>query len=255
MQLKTELKLGAVIIRVNWIIGLFVLMTFGTFVRLGIWQIDRAGEKVALQEALQAERQQAAVALDDLPDRMDTADLQGQHVVLEGEFLNERVILLAPRIYNTAVGYEVVTPFRLQSNGQLVLVNRGWIPVKHAEDSALNLQPVAGFLKLTAQIHIPEVSLVESQGTETTWPIQMRFLNIEYVSLLLGEEVFPYPVRMTEGQTAVLVRNWPAVNVDISVNLGYALQWFFFALVVLIGSLLASSNILALARENEQSEH
>ena len=82
----------------------------------------------------------------------------------------------------------------------------------------------------------------------SSWPIQMRGLDMDVVADLLEEELFPFVVRLTADQPGVLVRNWPAVNVNINMHLGYALQWFVFALAVLAGSLLASTNILSLMR-------
>jgi surfeit locus 1 family protein len=173
------------------------------------------------------------------------------HVELTGQYINGRSILLVSKFYDDHVGYEVVTPFRIESNGLLVLVNRGWISAKLTPGAQLNLRPVSGPQRLTAQIHQPEKGsqVFSSQMNTTTWPIQMRGLDMDVVTDLLEEELFPFVVRLTEDQPGVLVRNWPAVNVNINTHLTYALQWFVFALVVLAGSLLASTNILSLLRE------
>jgi surfeit locus 1 family protein len=53
MQIRTDLKYGPFLLRFNWAVGFFVLVTIISFVHLGLWQLDRASEKVASMEALQ----------------------------------------------------------------------------------------------------------------------------------------------------------------------------------------------------------
>ena len=252
MKMRTEVNYGPFIMRFNWVIVFFILMTVASFIRLGLWQINRADEKVAAMEAFQVEQQKDAVAIEQLTEVLDkTPDkLQDLHVGLSGQYINERSILLVSKFYRDRVGYEVVTPFRLRSNGLLVLVNRGWISVKLTVGARLNLRPVSGPQRITAQIHTPgnNPQTLSSQLNTDSWPIQLRGMDINLVAGLLEEDLFPFVVRLTEDQPGVLVRNWSAVNVNINTHLGYALQWFIFALIVVAGSLLASSNILSLLR-------
>src|ERR1700740_2427469 len=49
-----------------------------------------------------------------------------QRIVVHGEFLPERSVLLDNKLRHGRAGYEVVTPLRL-AEGIHVLVNRGWI--------------------------------------------------------------------------------------------------------------------------------
>ncbi|HIG41459.1 MAG: SURF1 family protein [bacterium] len=254
MQITTELKFGSILLRINWIVAFFVLVTFGAFIRLGLWQLDRAQEKVALQEELQLEQQKQAVAIEELQllvRQNKTHELSNLHVSLEGEYINEHAILLVSKFFNDKTGYEVVTPFKLKSNGQLVLVNRGWISVKPNARAQLDLRPVSGFQHLTAQIQVPSRTFtgLSNQIDTSAQPIRMRHLDVDLVSGILQEKLFPFSVRLTENQPGVLVRNWPAVEVNINTNLGYALQWFLFALLVLVTGILMSSNILSLLRE------
>ena len=57
MQLATEVKLGPVLIRINWLVVAGIVLSAAGFARLGIWQLDRASEKTALQTAMQQEQQ------------------------------------------------------------------------------------------------------------------------------------------------------------------------------------------------------
>src|SRR5215470_12506064 len=53
------------------------------------------------------------------------ADLEKKRVSLRGAFRAELTVLLDNKIRNHRVGYEVVTPLRLD-DATYVLVNRGW---------------------------------------------------------------------------------------------------------------------------------
>src|SRR5678810_955937 len=71
-------------------------------IALGNWQSHRADER-----------------------RAAAAELEKQRVSLRGVFRPERTVLLDNKIRNRRIGYEVVTPLKLD-DATYVLVNRGW---------------------------------------------------------------------------------------------------------------------------------
>ncbi|MEQ8953072.1 MAG: hypothetical protein RL120_02995, partial [Gammaproteobacteria bacterium] len=81
-----------------------------------------------------------------------------------------------------------------------------------------------------------------------TWPLRLRSLELDVVSQVLGEPVFPFEVRLTAEQPGVLARHWPAVIADVNQHLFYAMQWFLFALLVILIALFASSNLWSLLK-------
>ena len=83
------------------------------------------------------------------------------------------------------------------------------------------------------------------------WPLRIRRLDFDVVSDALQEPVFPFEVRVTAQQPGGLVRHWPAVHYDVNQNLSYAVQWFALALLVLLASVFASSNLWTLIRSTE----
>lgn len=249
-----EYSLGRFHIRINWLIAACVAITAITLGRLGIWQLDRAAEKVAAQEELRAELQENAPAIQDIsPSELTPANptLQNRHVTLQGEYLNERTILLPGEFFDGQIGYGVVTPFRLEETGELVLVSRGWTTGILPPDTPPYLNPVNGPVEIAAQVHVrdPDARVIGSEIDASKWPLRMRTLEIDVVADILGEPVFPFEVRLTEDQPGTLVRHWPAVNVDVNQNLFYAVQWFSFALIVVFVSVLASSNLWQLMKE------
>lgn len=253
MELRSEHSIGIFHIRLNWLFAACVLITFVSLARLGLWQLDRAAEKVDAQQAMELESRENAAPLEDIPaGHLNRAnpELHNKHVSLRGEFVNERTVLLLAEFFDGMIGYGVVTPFRLASNKQLVLVSRGWTSGILPEGVQPSLRPVSGPMEITAQIFVPpeNTRIIPSQIDASVWPLRMRSMEIDVISDILDEPLFPFEVRLTAEQPGVLVRHWPAVNADVNQNLSYAIQWFSLALLVLFASLLASSNLWALIK-------
>jgi surfeit locus 1 family protein len=249
MQSTAEVKLGRVLIRVNWFVAAGIVLIAAGFIRLGIWQLDRASEKMALQTAMQQEQQKKAINIEDIVLTRDGA-IPNLHVTLAGEYINEKSFLLAPQSYNGQLGFGIITPFQLQNSNRIVLVDRGWITI--ASGSQLNFGPVVGVRQLTGQIHLRSSSSGSDERPDaSSWPVQIRRLDVDVISEILGEDLFPYSVRLNEDQPGVLIRHWTAVTANSSANISYAIQWFVFAAAIIIVSLLASSNIVSVLREKE----
>ena len=253
MQLSAQYSIGSFAIRWNWLIAACVIITTLALGRLGVWQLDRAAEKVAEQQALLLEQKDNATPIEDIPQghlHRANPDLPNRHVALDGHYENERTILLVAEFFDSQIGYGVVTPFRLQSTGDLVLVHRGWTSGILPPDTPPATRPVDGPVTINAQIHVPpeNARVIPSEINASEWPLQMRSLELDVIAELLGEPVFPFEVRLTENQGGVLVRHWPAVQVDVNQHLFYAMQWFLFASIVAIAGLLASSNLWTLLK-------
>ena len=249
MQSTAEVKLGPVLIRVNWFVVTGIVLTAMGLIRLGIWQLDRASEKMALQAAMQQEQQKEAINIEDSSITRD-GTIPNLHVTLAGEYINDKSFLLVPQSYNGQLGFGVITPFRLQNSNRIVLVDRGWITV--ASGAKLNFGLVVGARQLTAQIHLRSSSPgADERPDASSWPVQIRRLDVDVISEILGEDIFPYPVRLNEDQPGVLIRHWTAVTANSNANISYAIQWFVFASAIVIVSLFTSSNIVSVLRKKE----
>jgi len=91
---------------------------------LGNWQMQRAAYKLELQHRIEFAGAQPAVRLPVTPVKAE--DLAYYRVEAEGEFRPELTILLDNKVHDAVVGYEVITPLRLDAGSRYVLVNRGW---------------------------------------------------------------------------------------------------------------------------------
>ena len=200
------------------------------FVRLGLWQLDRRGERRAINDRVHAQLSRTPVSLIDLG--ADT-DAVGRRATLTGtpDFAHE--IIVAGRSRNGSPGVHILTPFRLPGRDTAVLVNRGWVYSPDAASVDLDRwrEPRSGFSGFTQRL--PEAGPGGSSANRRT----VRQLTHAGVQRHL-----PYPVKALYlvAQDSVSgdgtpVRLEPPVLSD-GPHLSYAIQWFAFAAIALIGA-------------------
>ncbi|MEA2781119.1 MAG: surfeit locus 1 family protein [Rhodospirillaceae bacterium] len=116
---------------------------------LGVWQLERLQWK----QALIAERtERVGAPAIPLPDRnTDASKLEYHHVVIAGAFQHDKEMLLGARSLNSNPGYHVVTPFSLD-DGQVLLVDRGWIPLDRKTPDKRAAGEIPGRVHLDAVI-------------------------------------------------------------------------------------------------------
>ena len=111
--------------------------------RLGVWQLDRAAQKVQLQQAVQTQSALPPLTADTLPrTRADGAAPPHRRALLQGQWLTERSIYLDNRPMNGRTGFYLVTPLQL-ADGTAVLVQRGWLPRDAADRTHVAPPPTA----------------------------------------------------------------------------------------------------------------
>lgn len=242
LGLKThELSFGSLKVRFHPIIFLCLCSSLGMFISLGFWQLDRADQKMAMAAALQQR-----VAAQPVP-WQDVGDNPGNmiRVVVSGEYQNEISFLVLFQFYQSRAGYELVTPFKPDAGGPLILVSRGWLSAGAGTERP-EIPAVTGNQTLTAQIFVPELSIPSSEITDTDWPIRLQRLNVEQAERLLGEPVYPFVLRLEPDQPGVQSRHWTPPRIETRGHFAYAVQWFGIALLVLIAALFYSTNLAAI---------
>jgi surfeit locus 1 family protein len=117
--------------------GLILLATLvgvAATARLGIWQLDRAAQKVAIQARIEARRTLPILSNAELA---RTAPLAAEQVErrasLRGRWLTDRTVFLDNRQMAGKPGFYVVTPLQLDGRPEAVAVQRGWVPRNFAD--------------------------------------------------------------------------------------------------------------------------
>jgi len=223
--------------RAQWLVWLGVLVAMAATARLGVWQLDRAAQKIAIGRAWQERAQLAPLPMAALPrDAADLAAVLHRRIVVEGRWLSRDTWYLDNRVHDGVAGFVVVTPLLL-APGNAVLVQRGWAPRNAADRSRVPAAPLAeGAVRLEARIAIwPSHRLALSTAAEDG-PIRQN-LDPAQLARDVGAALRPLSLQQLSAPEPAdsLQREWPEPVQDEWKNQGYALQWF--ALCALIAAL------------------
>ena len=117
--------------------SLYVVVAIGFAVAcafLSQWQFDRSESRSAELELIERNYDADPVPLDDLIGSDDTLDPQNEWrpVALEGEYLTDEQVLVRNRPHGGTSAFEVLVPFR-DSDGRILIVDRGWVPPGEGE--------------------------------------------------------------------------------------------------------------------------
>lgn len=241
-----EMSIGALKVRFHPVVFLCLCSSLGMFISLGFWQLERADEKIALA----AELQRRALAPPLAWQHVDAQTANMTRVEISGEYQHQISFLVLFQFYQGRAGYELVTPFKADEGGPLVLVSRGWIGADSGTDRP-PIPPLAGRQTLLAQIHVPEQAIPAAEVTDVDWPVRLPRLSVAQAERLLGEPVYPYVLRLEAGQPGVQMRHWAAPRIETRRHFAYAVQWFGIALLVSIAALFYASNLAAILSAGE----
>jgi surfeit locus 1 family protein len=228
----------------RWAVALAAAAGMALTARLGVWQLDRAAQKHALQQVIESRGR--LPALDNAGLAGDVRQAREQHyrpVQLRGQWLAQHTVFLDNRQMGGRPGFFVLTPLLL-APGDAVMVQRGWVP-RHAADRT-RLPAVAtpaGAVHVAGRVAPPPSRLFEFEGA-ASGPIRQN-LDLASFTTEIGVSLRPLSVQQLDaGAGAVdgLARDWLVPAADLAKHHGYAFQWF--ALCALIAGLYAWFQIL-----------
>ncbi len=213
---------------------LITLVVFGILVSLGFWQLDRAEQKRALLAEYHAGSATALLKLD--AGLRSVKGLSYQAASVSGRYDAAHQFLLDNRTHNGAVGYEVLTPLKLDNANVGVLVNRGWIPLPGTRDRLPSLpvsdaaRTVTGRIKDVGQAGFSLGEEVAREG----WPYRVLHVDLRRLSHELGYRLLPLELLLDPSQPDGYIREWHPLSFGPERNVGYAVQWFALATTLMI---------------------
>ena len=208
------------------------------FVSLGLWQLERAQEKLQRIELQRARMQQPPLALGATV--LDGAALHFAPVVIEGVFEAWPQVLIDNVIRDGVPGYEVITPFRPHRSEVRVWVNRGWLPWG-GDRTALPAAPIPkGAWRLGGHAWPAAGGRLQlGAGGCCTAPPPGPWLDLDLGALraLAPWPAQPFVVRLDPGAPPDgMVRDGARAAVPgeywVHRHRAYALQWFGLAVMV-----------------------
>lgn len=225
---------------------LFVLAAMAVMIRLGVWQLDRREQRIARNADLTAKLAAAPVALNEIaeaaqwPLPTERTAVRNLPAAAEGEFDFAGQMLLVQQSYNNEPGAHWIVPLRLTGSDKAVLVDRGWLPFSDIasgrwqqyphEDAAVH---VTGYLQPPQLLPGAAETPPAGPGQRLAQP-QLEWYRLDVAAM---QSQLPYPLLpvylladtgdAANSQPPVAIE--PEVDLSEGPHLGYALQWFAFA--------------------------
>lgn len=230
-----------------WKVTLLCLITLPVLLSLGVWQLDRAAEKRARQEALDTVRAQPPASL---PGEAVESLAEHRRLLLQGHYWPGTNWLLDNRQRDGRVGYEVVTPFEL-TDGRVLLVNRGWIAAGSSRSERPDPPVPEGEQTLFADWQKPsDHPLLDGSHLPEGWPKVILAIDIEAIAETLEQPLLDHYARIDDASPGALATAWQDFEISSAKHLGYAFQWFAMALAVVIWFIYIHTSLRKRRRES-----
>jgi surfeit locus 1 family protein len=194
---------------------------------LGRWQLSRAEQKVALQQALDERATLPAVPQAAWPADAEAAASQHyRRTRAHGRWLAARTVYLDNRPMDGRPGFVVVTPL-IVATGQAVLVQRGWVPRDAHDRTHLKAVPTPdGDVEIDATLAPPPSRLFALGGADGG--VIRQNLDLGDYARETGLRLLPFSL-LQQGAPVPddgLLRHWPRPALNVQTHYGYAAQWF-----------------------------
>ncbi len=219
---------------------LLVVVGVGVLCRLGIWQLDRLAQRRATNALINGRMAEPAVPL--AAASANPAELEYRRVELRGTYDPDQEMVLRSRALDGIPGVHILTPLRLSGSDAAVLVNRGWVPMAQAAPEARRALAEPGEVVVQGVVRLSQ----EEQGAPHDLPLgpdRPRLdawfrVNIPRIQQQISYPLLPVFVQIQPAPgDPLLPRRIPVTDLGEGSHFGYAVQWFAFALILLVGYL------------------
>jgi cytochrome oxidase assembly protein ShyY1 len=225
----------------RWILAILVgLLLAFTFVQLGLWQLSRLDERRAHNASIAARIYSEPQPLADLIIQYGTApeELVDRTAVVTGRYMNADEFYSVGRNYDGLTGTLALTPLELE-DGSIMIVVRGLVPVGTPGPPAAGYETPNGTVTLTGVIDDGEEPLRLGEPAPDDGVLsQISRVDLDYIDTWYDGEVLPIDLVLENqvppnpGESPIPV---PRSELTEGSHLGYAVQWFAFAVIAVVG--------------------
>jgi surfeit locus 1 family protein len=220
-------------------------------IKLGLWQYHKAIARQVMQEQLNARSNEPAESLSDkilysTNSAKTLESLRFKRFKLTGEYQPQYQFLLDNQVENTVAGYHVYTPIKVDGTGLYVLINRGWVAKPAAVVGQIAKPPMIatplGKQNVQGDVSIPATKFFTLEATSKDsaaarnqhWQPVWQNLDLGRYAHAVPFKLLPFVVRLDKNSPSGFVRDWPPPGDRVHMHLGYAYQWFGFALTLFV---------------------
>jgi len=218
---------------------LSALVVIGIGCSAGIWQLNRAEQKIRLGESLASKLAMPVL-------NANTADLSlelatERRITVRGRFLAEEAVWLENRprpipegVTNSAqAGFYLMMPLLIEDQKKVLWINRGWAPRNNL--NRVELPPIStpDSSVVIDGVGFPHPGRVYDLGQQieaVTRPRIEQNFDLSKEAKLHTWDQLPFIVReSSSNKSDGLVRNWPLPTNGVDRHYAYAFQWFALA--------------------------
>jgi len=216
-------------VRVGTFVALAVVLA-AVFIRLGFWQLARLEQRRARNAHIASRLAEPVRAFDA---SRDSASFSRVTLTGTPDYQNE--IVLTGRSRNGSPGVHILTPVQRPNTDTAVVVLRGWV---YAPDAAS--ADLSRWHEARSEFHGYVMQLPPSTTAHSGSGRKLRALSLPAVRGLL-----PYPVsaQYVVSQDTASDRTparLAAPALDDGPHLSYAIQWFSFAMIAIVGAAIVA---------------
>lgn len=222
-----RLHIGRYAFRPRLWASLFTLAALLILIALSCWQFQRLAWKTAL--IAEIETGLSAPPAPFPAEIADPQDWQYRRLSLEGQFDHNHMFRLKSRVWQGRVGEHLLTPL-ITEQRQVVLVNRGWIPME--ETAPLHF--TKGPIRITGIAQIPPAP---DRFTPRNDPAagDWYWIDLPAMAQAAGYDSFAPLILYADAEDMETFPIGGQARITLPQNhLQYALTWALFALTLLV---------------------
>lgn len=234
----------------RWIAAtLLVLAAAGVMIRLGFWQLDRLEQRRSLNarvseqiNALPLDLNTAIIEHEGRISELGLEEMEYREVTLKGEYDFSQEVTLRNQAHDGRIGVHLLTPMKLSGTDQVVLVDRGWVPQEDFSAGELEKYREPGETSIRGLIRAsrtrPELGRQTDPAPFPGQRLDTFFVaNIERIEQEMTYPLLPVYILQSPnpGESGLPARTELDITLTEGSHLGYALQWFAFAAILLGG--------------------
>jgi cytochrome oxidase assembly protein ShyY1 len=218
------------------VLTLIALVVAGVCVRLGVWQLHRLSERKSFNAEVRRGLALPPLELELVLPAGDTPagdDLAFRPVTATGTYEVGAETILYGRTNQGRAGSDVLTPLQL-GDGRTVIVDRGWVPADAGGP------PVAGAEPPRGTVTVDAILLPFEARSDDAAPVSDTIAKVDLglLSRRVGAPLLPMYVQL-RSQSPPQPGRFPVPGdlpeLGEGPHFSYAIQWFSFATIALVG--------------------
>ena len=221
-----------------------MLIGVSLFLSLAWWQYQRAQYKRDTQISFDAEMARTPIDYTLLDSSTST---QFKRTQLSGQYLPQTTVLIDNIVHEQTAGYQVITAFQIEKGqmetGDIISINRGWVPLGRDRNILPAIETPTERVTIIGRLDRPRSkplglneSFLSQAIAEQRWP----WFELDAYRLKTGLSLSPAFISLEPGEPGAAVAKPPIFDANISMHIGYMIQWAAFALASIVIWLMLS---------------